>query len=245
MNIYALESPHCDISEFIHENDRFRFYVYAYLRKDGTPYYIGKGCGYRAWNDHRILKENGYYTGVQTPKDKSRIILLETNLSNIGALALERRYIEWYGRKDLNTGILHNKTDGGESPEGVIPWNKGRTGVKGGWPKGKSAHNKGKPSILKGVSKPPLTNEHRQNISKSRKGKGIGPRPKEHFDANRGAGNHSARCYQLTDPNGTSYIVTGGLRKFCLENCLTVECIINVAKNRTSMHKGWIAKYLD
>jgi hypothetical protein len=94
------------------------YYVYAYLRskdslvaKAGTPYYIGKGRGDRAYIQHTSI--------AKTPKDKNFIVILENNLSEIGAYAIERRLIRFWGRKHKDpNGILYNLANGGQGGVG-------------------------------------------------------------------------------------------------------------------------------
>ena len=89
------------------------YYTYAYLREDKTPYYIGKGKGNRAYK-----KKRGK---INPPKDKSRIIFLKQNLTEAEAFKHEIYMIGVFGRKDLGTGILHNRTDGGDGTSGWVP----------------------------------------------------------------------------------------------------------------------------
>jgi hypothetical protein len=95
------------------------FYTYAYLREDGRPYYIGKGCGNRCYE--------GSGRCVKTPKDKSRILILKRGLSEEEAFKHEIYLIAILGKK-CDGGMLHNILDGGSAPphhSGENHWNYG------------------------------------------------------------------------------------------------------------------------
>jgi len=89
-----------------------KFYTYAYLREDRTPYYIGKGSGNRLYKRSKKC--------IKPPKDASRIIFLKKNLTEEEAFTHEIYMIFIFGRKDLGTGILYNRTNGGDGSSGYI-----------------------------------------------------------------------------------------------------------------------------
>ena len=151
-----------------------QYYTYAYLREDGTPYYIGKG------EKNRIYKKGR--CEVKPPRDKSRIIFLKKNLTEQEAFKHEIFMIGVFGRKDLGTGILRNKTNGGEGPSGLKMSDNAKRKIKqkrklffengGKHPllgKNHSEETKRKMSEVKKGKK--LSEQHKENIRKSTEGK--------------------------------------------------------------------------
>jgi hypothetical protein len=137
------------------------YYTYLWLREDGTPYYVGKGTGIRAFTNssHNVHK----------PLDES-LILTQEFPDEQSAFAAEKFLIAYYGRKDLGTGCLRNLTDGGENPPthrrgnpGHIPWNKGKPWSEEIKLKFSNA-KKGKPSNWSGMK---ASDELRRKLSRA------------------------------------------------------------------------------
>jgi hypothetical protein len=145
------------------------YYTYAYLKADGSPYYIGKGKGNRLY-DHRGKN-------CIPPKDKNKIIKLKQNLTEEAAFRHEIYMIAVFGKKCDGTGILMNIADGGNSPPKMYgnnsPTKRPEIRAK------ISAANK---ISLKGRK---VTEEVRQKISKTHKERlKNNPRPMSYYTEN-------------------------------------------------------------
>jgi hypothetical protein len=205
MNIYQLE-----------------YYVYAYLRKsDNTPYYIGKGKDYRAYTLHS--KQN-----VSVPKDRSKIIIVEQNLSNIGASALERRLIRWYGRKDIGTGILLNKTDGGD----CVDWSSISTEIK-------ESHRKKVSESIK--------RKHREqdSVYSTKEYKAKHKRGLQNAWADKNNGMQSKKKSIIgISKDGIEYEVES-VRELCRKFNLNIGNVYRVMQGIQPKHKGWTFRWKE
>ena len=189
------------------------YYTYAYLREDKTPYYIGKGKGDRIYSTKRSVKLS---------KDRSRIIFLKQNLTEQEAFKHEIYMIAVFGRKDLGTGILHNKTDGGD-------------GVSGAKLPKTEEHKKKISSSHIGKKRTPFSEEWKQKISKN-----LSHRYERGHSSFIGEKNGMSKTWEITFADGSKIIKTG-LALWAKENGYTKAAIYRIASKKANKHKDIVA----
>ena len=231
-----------------------RFYTYAYLREDGTPYYVGKGKG------RRLYKKGKGEVGK--PTDKSRIIFLKQNLTEQEALNHEIYMIAVLGRIDLGTGILRNKTDGGDGISGYkfsqehISKLKERECSEETRQKLREAHKKiwGNQELRRRMSDMkkgiPIPEERKKKISMSHMGKIVSEETKQKLRE------HNVKyLYEIKDPEGNIY-TTDNLNYFCKINGLDTAAMQRVCSGKQKSHTpkrkdrvpnvvGWTVRILE
>lgn len=100
-------------------------YAYIYTDpRDYSPFYVGKGTGYRATAHMAPRGSHNLYmqTKLKSLKNKGFdpiITKIETSTEEF-ALLLEQGLIKIFGRKDIGKGTLLNLTDGGEGATNFV-----------------------------------------------------------------------------------------------------------------------------
>lgn len=164
------------------------YYVYLYVKPDGTPFYIGKGKEDRYLYHLQEAKKSRTKDSNKLKINTIRKILkqglepqirfIDTDLSEEQAFELEEFLIKEIGRIDLGTGTLTNLTNGGEGLSGLIrdisgennP-NHGNTGDKSAWWGRKHSEETKEKMRLAQLGRV-ITEEHKQKMRKPKSEQG-------------------------------------------------------------------------
>jgi len=219
------------------------YYTYAYLREDGTPYYIGKGKGKRVKAEHRV--------SIPT---EDRILYLKQNLTEEEAHKHEIYMISVLGRKDIGTGILRNLTDGGEGVSGRVmseeTRNKLKERAKGRKPpgmKGRKHSIETKQKIAQKQLGKKMSDESSRKKSEATKGKwnGGGRKGMPHTEETKrkmsiSSQGKNSKSYKICYNDGRKEVITN-LRKFGRDNDYSRNQLNNILSGKIEEYKGIVS----
>lgn len=94
-----------------------RFYVYIHLKPNGEVFYVGKGCGKRAWSP---LSRNNHWNSTVAKHGSFKVTVIRSGLTEQQSFDAEQRFIRYFA----SLGKLCNRTLGGYGQTGN-PVNKG------------------------------------------------------------------------------------------------------------------------
>jgi len=214
------------------------YYTYAYLREDRTPYYIGKGK--KRYNKY-YSRTTAVHENVLIPP-KERILILKQFDSEFDAYKHEMYMIAVFGRKDNGTGILHNRTGGGEGNPNMSDYARKRCSQTH---KGKvlSEETKRKISLTKKKRGYKCSEEQKQKYSEMFSGEGNPNYGKKHSPEtleriSEGTKNKNLKIRWYVSPTG-EVVEVKNLREFCEKNNLLYNSMISLYNEKCYSHKGY------
>jgi len=215
------------------------YYTYAYLREDGTPYYVGKGKKRKIGNvySRTLAKHNN----ISIPP-QDRILILKHFEIEFDAYKHEIYMISVFGRKDKGTGILHNRTSGGEGVGEVSQEQRERSSrLHKGKVLSPETRKKIRDTRLKRGYK--ISEELKQHYSLIFTGSGNPNYGKKHSPEtlkkiSNGTKNKNLKTRKFISPEGEILTITN-LREYCEEHNLNYACMINLHNGCGKTHKGY------
>lgn len=184
-----------------------QYYVYVYRDPiTQIPFYVGKGCGYRAFS-HLTNSSN---SRVRYKIAKLKQSLLVPSIEVIDCLdeshsfLLEECLIELFGRVNIGTGSLFNFTDGGEGMSGYVHSELAKTKIGNS---SKQRHKNGHPTWYSNISTSKIGKTKENDVGRQKV-------------AEKMIGNQRALSRKTT-PKGKIWVTDGSTSRMVYENELT------------------------
>lgn len=214
-----------------------------HLRKNGTPFYIGKGRGRRAISKNR----NAWWKNVvkkEYPDTlKPEVVFLRTGLDEETALGVEKFWISVFGREDTDEdGILINLCDGGRGSSGFKLSEEAKRRISIG-NKGKKRSKEAREHLSKIASQrigpknnrfgAKLTEEHKKILVDS-----AAKRHRSEEERLKSAIQRGAKPIYLLSPSGNVVEVINK-RDFCIKNNIDNASLYSLIAGKVKTAKGW------